>query len=187
MGIARALDSSFRPVTLTGRFVDEDSGVHHVVVADTASARARASVVVTQVEPAAPAPPPPPTGPEYFDLIATHPVVDEVLEILGGSSVSLTWVDLYKVYEIVRHEVCDEKALKAKAWVTGGEMSAFTASANRPDVSHSEARHARVQGGPPKRTMTLAQGEDFIRRLVVAWWDSLKQPEADDVPEDEEG
>lgn len=178
MGVARALDSSFRPVTLTGRFVDEDSGVHHVVVAETATARARASVaVVTQVEPATPpASPPPPKGPEYFDLIATHPAVEEVLEILGGSSVSLTWVDLYKVYEIVRHDVGNDKALKTKAWVPDGDASAFTASANRPDVSQSEARHARVSGKPPKRTMTLAQGEDFTRRLVVAWLDSLKQP-----------
>jgi hypothetical protein len=123
----------------------------------------------------APAPPPAPKGPEYFELIATHSVVGEVLEILGGSSVSLTWVDLYKVYEIIRHDVGNDKALNAKVWVTDGDISAFTASANRPDISQSEARHARMPGEPPKRTMTLAQGEDFIRRLVVAWWDSLKQ------------
>ncbi|MGW6791880.1 hypothetical protein [Streptomyces chartreusis] len=97
----------------------------------------------------------------------------EALEILGMPSVSLTWIDLYKVYEIVRDSAGSEQALKAKTWVPDGELSAFKASANRPDVSGSGARHARMGGGPPKLTMTLAEGEDFIRRLVVAWWNSL--------------
>ncbi|MGW6962386.1 hypothetical protein [Streptomyces chartreusis] len=183
-GVARVLDSSFRPVSLTGTFM-EDGGTgtgrrHHVVQADTAEARfkAYAAGVVTSEgevpERQSPPPPPPPEGPPYLQLALGHPDVAEALEILGKPSVSLTWVDLYKVYEIVRHNVGDDKALKAKQWVSSGDLSAFTASANRPDVSGSDARHARPTGaGMPKRTMTLAEGQDFIRRLVVAWWNSL--------------
>jgi hypothetical protein len=50
---------------------------------------------------------------------------------------------------------------------------AFTSSANRPDVGGLSARHARVDGGPPKRTMTELQARDFIGRLLRAWMDAL--------------
>ncbi|WP_427923848.1 hypothetical protein [Streptomyces sp. cg40] len=179
VGIARALDSSFRPVALTGQFMDDsDNGKrHHVVGAATAEIRAKAFAVgvVTTADGSPPPPPPPPQGPSYMQLVGEHPDVAEVLDILGKPSVSMTWVDLYKVYEIVRHNVGSDKALKAKAWVSDSDISAFTGSANRPDVSGSEARHARLPGASPKRTMTLAEGEAFIRKLVVAWWDSLNE------------
>ncbi|MGW2851493.1 hypothetical protein ACWDAZ_05460 [Streptomyces sp. NPDC001215] len=175
-GVARILDSSFRPVSLSGTFVvDDGTGTgrrHHFVLADTVVIRAK---VVSTGDDGAPAaqPPPPPEGPPYLRLALSHPDVAEALEILGVPSVSLTWIDLYKVYEIVRDSVGSEQAFKAKRWVPDGELSAFKASANRPDVSGSAARHARMSGGPPKLTMTLATGEDFIRRLVAAWWNSL--------------
>ncbi|MDX3185550.1 hypothetical protein ABT358_22150 [Streptomyces sp. NPDC000341] len=115
-----------------------------------------------------------------MQLASSNVDVAETLEILGRSSVSLTWVDLYKVYEIVRGNVGGDKQLKATQWVSSGDLSAFTASANRPDVSGSEARHARATGtGLPKRTMTLAEGEAFVRSLVLAWWNYLGgQPSA---------
>ncbi|MFJ3777548.1 hypothetical protein ACIPX0_38240 [Streptomyces sp. NPDC090075] len=180
-GVARILDSSFRPVSLPGTFVEDngDGGGrrHHVVLAATAEARSKVHGVVIVTgggQPEKPKSPPPPEGPPYIQLAANHPDVAEALEILGKPSVSLNWVDLYKLYEIVRSNVGDEKALKATQWVSSGDISAFTASANRPDVSGSEARHARATGaGLPKQTMNLAEGEAFIRRLVEAWWNSL--------------
>jgi hypothetical protein len=59
----------------------------------------------------------------------------------------LGWVELYKVFEIVR-----DSAPKADlaTMVNAGDLKAFTASANRPDISGSDARHARIAGDPPK-------------------------------------
>ncbi|MGW2783406.1 hypothetical protein ACWC3X_19470 [Streptomyces populi] len=175
VGVARALDGSFRPVALTGQFTDNNGKHHHVVGLATAEIRfkAIAAGVVTTADQSLPQPPPPPQVPPYMQLIKANVEVAEVLDILGKPTVSMTWVDLYKVYEIVRHDVGNDKALKAKAWVPESDISAFTGSANRPDVSGSEARHARVSGASPKRTMTLAEGEAFVRKLVVGWWDSL--------------
>ncbi|MFC4504085.1 MULTISPECIES: hypothetical protein [Streptomyces] len=175
VGVARALDGSFRPVTLTGQFTDDNGKHHHVVALATAEVRLKAFAVgvVTTADQSTPQPPPPPQGPPYMKLIKAKTDVAEVLDILGKPTISMTWVDLYKVYEIVRHDVGNDKALKTKAWVPESDISAFTGSANRPDVSGSEARHARVAGASPKRTMTLAEGEAFVRKLVVAWWDSL--------------
>ncbi|MFC1406125.1 MULTISPECIES: hypothetical protein [Streptacidiphilus] len=176
MGVARILDSSFRPVSISGHFVVDDAeGVRHlIVVGDTVEVRSNAIVGVVEVGGVvSPTPPPEPLGPPYVQLSDSHPDVEEVLSILGKPSVALTWVDLYKVYEIVRHSVGDDKVLKGNGWAAPAEISAFTASANRPDVSGSQARHARMGGDSPKHTMTLAEGESLIRRLVVAWWNSL--------------
>ncbi|WP_328365564.1 hypothetical protein OG800_35495 [Streptomyces sp. NBC_00445] len=185
-GVARILDSSFRPVSLSGTFVEVDgTGAekrHHVAQAGTAEERSKAYAVVVSTSneqsPASqsPPPPPPPEGPPYIQLASSHPDMTEMLEILGKPSVSLTWIDLYKIYEIVRDSVGNEQTLKANKWVPDGELSAFKASANRPDVSGSGARHARMGGGPPKQTMNLAEGAAFIRKLVLAWWNSLGGP-----------
>jgi hypothetical protein len=180
-GVARALDGSFRPVTLSGYFISSngDERRHHVVAAGTAEVRGRAQIVAvaTTGSESELAPPPPPLGPPYVNLTKDQPDVAEVLEILGKSDTSIGWIDLYKVYEVLRHNVGGDTALKAKSWTSEPELRAFTGSANRPDVSGSEARHARMSGGLPKRAMTLSEGQDFIRRLVVAWWDTLsKEP-----------
>ncbi|MEU1535482.1 hypothetical protein [Streptomyces fagopyri] len=179
VGVARALDSSFRPVALTGQYTDDsgDGKRHHVVAAAMAEIRVKAFAVgvVTTADGSPRQPVSPPQGPPYMQLVKAHPDVSDVLDILGKPSVSMTWVDLYKVYEVVRHNAGSDAALKAKAWVPESDISAFTGSANRPDVSGSEARHARLPGSSPKRTMTLAEGEAFIRKLVVAWWDSLSE------------
>ncbi|MEU1027976.1 hypothetical protein [Streptomyces mirabilis] len=182
-GVARILDSSFRPVSLPGTFIDDDgTGTgrrHHVVQASTVEVRFKAYAVGVMVgdgeastsQPQTPLPVP--EGLPYMRLALSHPDVAETLEILGKPSVSLTWIDLYKLYEIVRDNLGNEQALKANKWVPDGELSAFKASANRPDVSGSGARHARMGGGPPKQTMNLAEAEAFIRMLVMAWWNSL--------------
>jgi hypothetical protein len=44
-----------------------------------------------------------------------------------------------------------------RGWVTRDQISAFTASANRREVSGELARYARLKGDPPKRTMTWSK------------------------------
>lgn len=174
-GVARALDSSFRPVTLSGQFTDTigEGKRHHIVAADTIEVRCKAmaiGVVTGDSQPAQLAPPP---GPALLRLVQDHPDVAEVLDILGQPSVSLSWIDLWKVFEIVRHNVGGGEALAARAWASRTGAEAFKQSANHPSISGPGARHARRPGIPSGQTMTLAEGEQFIRKLVVAWWDSL--------------
>ena len=105
-----------------------------------------------------------------MQLAAADPDVAEVLEILGTAEPAPDWVELYKAFEIVRSKV---SRLDKKGWVTSAEISAFTASASRPDVSGAQARHARMPGGRPKGTMTLVEARQMIGVLVTAWLDSL--------------
>jgi len=76
------------------------------------------------------------------------------------------------VYEIIR-DAMKPVSLEKSGLATKDEISAFTGSANRPDVSGLGARHARLDGGPPRRTMTELQAREFIGRLLRAWMDTL--------------
>jgi hypothetical protein len=168
-GVARACMSDFRPVGLVGRFDDETGRQAAVVLAETAEARARAfpaAVMVDGQQPPMTSPP----GPGYVQLAAVHPDVAEVLEILGKADLAPNWADLFKVFEIVNNNVT---GLRKRGWITSEEIRAFTASANRPDISGADARHARMSGDPPKRTMTLIEARQMIGALVTGWLDSL--------------
>jgi hypothetical protein len=78
---------------------------------------------------------------------------------------------MYKVYEVIRDSGGNEKKLLAAApWTTKTEVSTFTGSANRPDVSGEEARHARSPGPAPKHTMTFEQGGSSSFAFSVTGW-----------------
>jgi hypothetical protein len=85
-----------------------------------------------------------------------------------GQTEPLGWVELYKVHEIVRHSIMPKKIYKL-GWATKSDDRAFTGSADRPDVSGRDARHARMPGLPPRRTMSLAEGRSYISDLVTKW------------------
>ena len=180
-GVARTLSSDFRPVSLTGRFSDVAGRQHQVVLADTAEVRARVNPVTVSVGGEEPLPPPPAPGPGYVQLARTHPDVAEALDILGDADPAPDWSDLYKVHEILLDNVPD---FYRRGWVTKDQISTFTGSANRKEVSGDLARHARLKGDAPKRTMTLVEARQLIFGLVTRWLDwlgSSSSPSASDL------
>ncbi len=173
-GVGRANGSDFRPIGLVGRFSDETGHQHQVVLADAAEVRGQAFAVAVAMNGQQVAAPPAP-GPGYVQLGRTHPDVAEALAILGKAGPPPDWVDLYKIFEIVRDNVGGRKALEQRRWVSASKLGAFTASADRPDISGAQARHARTDPKPPRgRTMTLAEARQMIGALVIAWMESLR-------------
>jgi hypothetical protein len=170
-GLGRTKTANFRPVTLAGYYQDGDQ--RHVVVSpDSVVVRSRVSAVAIVTGPdGVPKAPPPPAGPAYVALAGTYRGVAEALTVLATEP--LGWADLYKVFEIVRDAVKPVK-LDQTGLATRDDISAFTASANRPDVSGEGARHARMDGGLPKRTMPIGQARQFISDLVRRWMDTLQ-------------
>lgn len=167
-GWARANHPDFRPVALSGRYSDGDH-IHSVVVADTIVIRSRieaAGIVVGAGGNWQPAQTTPATE---RSLPVSNPNIAEALTIMG--KMPFGWPELYKVFEIVRDDVTTRSITKL-GWATDAEIDAFTASANRPDVSGAAARHARMSGNPPRRRMSEADARSFIGRLVTAWIDA---------------
>lgn len=171
--IGRVLTDEFRPVGLTGCFSDETGQQHQVALADSAEVRSRAFVAVVATEgdqPPAPASPPP-ADPGYVQLAEAHPDVAEVLDILGKADPAPGWIELYKVFEIINDNA---KGCVKRGWLTRDQVSVFRGSANRKEVSGELARHARLKGDLPSRTMTLVEARPLISALVTRWLDWLR-------------
>lgn len=170
-GLGRVRSADFRPVTLSGKYTNAD-GDHVFVAAATMEARARLTATAVVLGPdGQPKPDPPSPWPSRFALTTTHPEVAEVLDIMGRAQ-PLGWVELYKVHEIIRDTI-QSKKIHELGWADKGDDSAFTASANRADVSGDHARHARNSGLPPTRTMSIVEGRSYISDLVTKWLGSL--------------
>lgn len=170
-GLGRAYKPEFRPVALSGTYQDGDQQ-HVVVQVDSAEVRVRAGVVaVVTNSDGEPLPQPDPPGPQRASLAATHPDVAEALTIMGQPG-TLGWVEMYKVYEIIKASV-RPRTIEQLGWTTAADDSAFRASANRPDVSGAGARHSRMPSGTPRHRMTEIEGRQFLSRLVTTWLDSL--------------
>lgn len=171
-GVARMLDSTFRPVRLVGRYAK--GGNVHIVVTDTLEIRDHATVTASGVVTDAAgyvvvgSAEPDPVGPRLLALSDRSAPVAEALALLGTPAL-LGWFELYKLYEVLRSEVDPVAA----GWTTKAQLSAFTASANRPDVSGADARHARMPGAAPQRTMTLPEAREYVTALVRTWLESL--------------
>ena len=172
-GLARVANSAYQPVELSGYYFEGEQR-HVVVKPDGVVIRMRAGtprVAVTNSDGVVPALPPP-LGPQRAAVATTHPEVTEALAIMSQPA-ALGWIELYKVFEIVRDSVTPN-TLDKVGLASAHDLSAFGASANRPDVSGAEARHARMSGGLPKHHMSLPEGRRFISDLVRAWIDSLR-------------
>ncbi|WP_162834189.1 hypothetical protein [Amycolatopsis circi] len=171
-GITSALEQSFQPVELTGRF-DDDSGRRHGVVFAELAIGVTATASVTATVNGKEVLPPPSQAPELVAVARDHPDATEALSILTKAKGDAGWADLYKVFEIIRENVGGQPRLIEKQWKTKIEISAFTASANSPHVSGSAARHARMQAGKPQHTMSLSEGRAMISDLLIAWLQAL--------------
>jgi hypothetical protein len=98
--------------------------------------------------------------------------VTEALTLMS-QPVALGWTELYKVFEVVRDSV-KPNMLDNSGLASAHDLKAFRASANRPDVSGADARHARMPGELPRHHMSLPEGRQSISDLVRAWIDSLR-------------
>lgn len=149
---------------------------HQVIALESIGPRARFGMItVTATAPdGTPVPPrhSPSPWPGRFALATSNPDVAEVLEIYGRPEPP-GWSDLYKIHEIIRDSIKPQK-IPDLGWGEKATDSAFTASANLPGVSGSDARHARM-AGTPKHTMTIDQARRYISNLTARWLDSLSE------------
>jgi hypothetical protein len=168
MGVARMLDSSFQTVKLQGRYQQEGSATAFVFASAEIRVRATASATLSGGVPTVRAP----VGHTYSALAASNDDVAEALALMGGDAPP-SWFELYKVYEIIKHDLGGESSLLTTCSTTRAELTTFTESANRREISGTGARHARITGTASGRQMELTKARLFIARLLQSWLDSL--------------
>jgi hypothetical protein len=170
-GAACCENPAFIPVSLTGSY-EREGGV--TVVGATATLLVRASMAATaQVTgpDGKPKPATPPVGPRYLTLAARDGDVAEVPRIMA-SSAGVNFVELYKVYEIIRHAGGLDAAMQA-AGISKSIVSRFTRTANHQAAGGEIARHARSTEAPPANPMPIQEARGLIGRLVGAWAGTL--------------
>lgn len=171
-GLAWARHDRYKRVTLTGKYTDLDGNERHVAsftLSLSPSIGMSASAVGSDHKPKAN---PPSPWPAYLALADSNADVAGVLEIIGSAEAP-DWGELFKVHEKIQDSV--GTSIPKMGWASKLDDAAFCASANRYDISGRYARHARKEKRPaPKRTMTLDQGRDYIRNLVIRWLDWLR-------------
>ncbi|MGD1712346.1 hypothetical protein [Dapis sp. BLCC M172] len=97
--------------------------------------------------------------------------VKKVIHLL--TSYEHDFINLYKIYDIIKDEVGGKKSKKIEGWVTREKFSVsdFTQTANHPDAIGYEARHGSNKQQPPKNPMSLSEAQNFIFNVIKKWLD----------------
>ncbi len=101
-----------------------------------------------------------------FEVVQRCPEVELALRLFG---VSPNWYDLFKVSEIIDHDMGKDGIIN-EGWCTKFELGRFTGSANNYHATGLQARHAPNGWSPmTKPVMSLGEAEEFIRKLLDNW------------------
>jgi hypothetical protein len=170
-GAAKVETPDFDDVTYAGRYTTANGD--QVIQPTAAVLRLRVGMTATAVVRGPDGevkPSPQPPAVTRVALAASNDQVAKVLTLMAGDR---NWDDLWKVYETIRKAVGGTNALVNQLqWITEGDKEAFRESANNPDVSGDDARHAiPTSPTPPTRTMTIDEGRAFINDLIAKWTD----------------
>ncbi len=87
-------------------------------------------------------------------------------EVFHFYSKPTSWINLYKIYEIIRDNIGDKKIIPI---LTKHELSRFTGTAQSIEQLGDDARHAskKYQGHP--QPMTLEEADELMKKLIVEW------------------
>ena len=99
---------------------------------------------------------------QIWQLAQKHAAVDEALRHLANET---NWFNLYKVYEIIEHNV-GKKTIDT--W-TQGQNEDFTYTANNAHASSYAARHSSIKYPPSqkRKTMKSSEAAEFITSLFL--------------------
>jgi hypothetical protein len=86
---------------------------------------------------------------------------------------SYDWVQLYRIYEVVRDDAGGDSKVDARGWATVSALNRFRQTANSPHVLGDEARHGALKQDPPRRPMPRDEAVGLITGLVDRWLGSL--------------
>jgi len=99
--------------------------------------------------------------PNWIRTARTDKNVAEIFRVLGTSV--LDWINLYRVYEIIKSDVGGKDKIADNGWATKGQIDLFKRTAQA-------YRHGKLKGyTPPKKPMTLSEAESFVKKILRKW------------------
>jgi len=90
-------------------------------------------------------------------------------EIFHFYSQPTSWINLYKVYEIVRDNIGEKRIIE---FLTKTELSRFTGTAQSKGQIGDDARHASVKYQGHSQPMNIEEASALIKKLITKWAES---------------
>jgi hypothetical protein len=95
--------------------------------------------------------------------------VHKVLQLSGNLD---SWVNLYRMYEIIKDDVNGDDELKKISGISKAKFTLFRRTANHQDAVGLQARHGALKKEPPNKPMPLTVARNLIRKLIIQWADT---------------
>lgn len=101
----------------------------------------------------------------FYRIASDNVVVADVLAFFSRGD----WINLYKVFELIRDEVGGKEHLITKKWVNKKDLTRFTMTAQSRKSIGDQARHASENFPPHPNPMSLHEARVVIGNLVDSW------------------
>ena len=171
-GAAKLYRDNFRGIAEDGIVLVEDDGKrhHYLYLEATSTIRSKMSAKATVVKSG---------GTEcpidqlsclesWLRIAQRQKVVADALHFYQEDS----WINLYKVYEIIEEDVGKVKKCSRivnNGWATKSDISRFKQTAQSRAVLGDYARHAADKYKPPARPMSLSEAKSLVRNILMKW------------------
>ena len=91
-------------------------------------------------------------------------------EVFHFYSQATTWINLYKIYEIIRDDIGDKKIISI---LTKHKLSRFTGTAQSKKQIGDDARHASNKYQGHADPMTIEEANELVKKLIIEWVESI--------------
>lgn len=113
-------------------------------------------------------PPPASRVASLSKLSSADASVAKVLRLLSAHD-AMTWVGLYRIYEVIEDDIGGQHKLEKRSWGTPEDLKRFKHSANSVQVGGDNSRHGKEHQAPPKDPMKLEEAEGYVRLMINNW------------------
>jgi hypothetical protein len=173
-GILKLIRDSTEPLRTGAVYRQNAAGGRDIFVHihEELHARAEAGIVgvtITDMEGnVVSVPPPPPRTIALSKLAFADDAVAKVMRLIAVAD-SNSWVNLYRMHEVVEADVGGEHSLKKRAWGSSRDLKRFKHSANSVTVAGDRARHGTETGQPPTQPMSIDEANAYVHCVIHVW------------------
>lgn len=104
-------------------------------------------------------------------LALSDPEVAKAMRLFA-SPTHTTWVDMYRIYEVIEASVGGQHKLERSKWCDKNAIRLFKQTANSVSATGDDSRHGKEHTDPPKIPMSRNEGMAFLNYILQSWLSS---------------
>lgn len=103
---------------------------------------------------------------EWLAVGLSDDSVGKILRLLGQEQ---NWVELYRIFEVIEHDMGGIENIVESDLSSKGQLKLFKHTANSPGAAGDDSRHGKETTRPPKDPMPISEARALIQALVFQW------------------